>query len=123
MKYETKVNLFVLVFFVFSCALLIYAIIPDNNNKISEKEQQEFAYMDSCWTAYKTIDAAYGIDDGDAFDMDCVNIAAEAYDHGDFITFCNAWKEVDKHIVSFLKYRKYDETAAFNLLLRYYPGV
>lgn len=121
MKFETKVNLLVVTFFVLFGALGIYVIIP--HNQISKKEQQEFAYMDSCWIAYRIIDAAYGIDDGDAFDMDCVNIAAEAYDHGDFITFCNAWKEVDKHIILFLKYRQYDETAAFNLLLRYYPGV
>ena len=81
-----------------------------------------FNYMDSCWTVYKTIDACYGVDNGDAFDMDYVDSADCATEEMRFGDFLVAWTQVDKDLFDFLIYRMEDgETAAYNLLSKYYP--
>ena len=81
-----------------------------------------FNYMDSCWTAYQIIDAAYRISDGDAFDMDSIDSADCAFEEMRFDDFVAAWTQVDKDLFDFLIYRMEDgETAAYNLLSKYYP--
>ncbi len=119
----------VLVFILFGIICIPTIIKADNKFDIDVLNQPEniekYNYMDSCYIAYQTIDAAYRIDDGDAIDCEYYDNAMAAWDYLDIETFKANWKELDKDIIYFLSYRAFeeDEIAAFNLLQKYYPNV
>ena len=126
-KIKNNMDVVVVLVFILVGIFGIPAIIgaTPNKNTIDWNDPvniAHFNYMDSCWVAYKTIDAAYNISDGDAFDMDSIDSADCAFEEMRFDDFLVAWTQVDKDLFDFLIYRMEDgETAAYNLLSKYYP--
>lgn len=129
-KIKENMELIVLLVFILFGIICIPTIIKaDNKFDIDILNQPEniekYNYMDSCYVAYQTIDAAYRIDDGDAIDCEYYDNAMTAWDYLDIETFKANWKELDKDIIYFLSYRAFEEheDAAWNLLAKYYPNV
>lgn len=129
---KKNLDLVVLLVFILFGIICIPAIIKANNinnmnvDVLNQPENiEKYNYMDSCYVVYQTIDAAYRIDDGDAIDCEYYDNAMHAWEYLDIETFKANWKELDKDIICFLKYRAFeeDEVAAFNLLQKYYPQV
>lgn len=120
-----------LVFILFGIICIPAIIKADNINNMSAdvlnqpENIEKYNYMDSCYVVYQTIDAAYRIDDGDAIDCEYYDNAMKAFEELNIDEFKANWKELDKDIICFLKYRAFeeDEVAAFNLLQKYYPQV
>lgn len=126
---KKNLDLIVILLFILFC---ISAIIKADNidnmniNVLNKPENiEKYNYMDSCYVVYQTIDAAYHIDDGDAIDCEYYDNAINAWEHLDIETFKTNWRELDKDIICFLKYRAFEENeiAAFNLLQKYYPNI
>ena len=75
---NNNMSVVVLLVFILTGIFGIPAIIGATPNKSTINWNDSiniahFNYMDSCWTVYETIDACYGVDNGDAFDMDYVD--------------------------------------------------
>ena len=129
---KKNLDLVVLLVFILFGIICIPAIIKaDNINNMSvdvlnqPENIEKYNYMDSCITVYKIIDAAYRIDDGDCIDCEYYDNAVKAFEELNINEFKANWKELDKDIITFLKYRAFEEheVAAFNLLQKYYPQV
>ena len=119
----------VLVFIIIGIICIPVIIKADNKSDINILNKPEnieaYNYMDSCYTVYQVIDAAYRIDDGDAIDCEYYDNAMHAWEHLNIEEFKANWKELDKDIICFLSYRAFEENeiAAFNLLQKYYPNI
>lgn len=128
-KIKENLDLVVLLSFMLFGIICIPMIIKaDNINNMSvdvlnqPENIEKYNYMDSCITVYKIIDAAYRIDDGDCIDCEYYDNAVKAFEELNINEFKDNWKELDKDIITFLKYRAFEEgeEAAYNLLYKFY---